>query len=203
VSILTTGFDEPTVESIILNRATKSLTLYFQMIGRGSRILPDKKEFTVIDLGNNLSRFGAWEADTDWKEIFRAPELHFAEIHSDQDIERAFKYVMPEELRARFCKSSSIDFDVKEEHMKALIEHHRPKIVIDRSIGQHIAMCMENSEDAAGALELAELLKDEIEYRVRIYSRRLNKASEHYVRWMTDEYKRKLKTALIVNYMSS
>ena len=39
VSILTTGFDEPTVESIILNRATKSLTLYFQMIGRGSRVL--------------------------------------------------------------------------------------------------------------------------------------------------------------------
>jgi len=29
VSILTTGFDEPTVETIILNRATKSLTLYF------------------------------------------------------------------------------------------------------------------------------------------------------------------------------
>ena len=38
VSILTTGFDEPTVEAIILNRATKSLTLYYQMIGRGSRI---------------------------------------------------------------------------------------------------------------------------------------------------------------------
>ena len=28
VSILTTGFDEPEVETIILNRATKSLTLY-------------------------------------------------------------------------------------------------------------------------------------------------------------------------------
>ena len=57
VSILTTGFDEPTVETIILNRATRSLTLYFQMIGRGSRILPDKDEFTVIDLGNNMSPF--------------------------------------------------------------------------------------------------------------------------------------------------
>ena len=32
VSILTTGFDEPTVESIILNRATKSLTLYLSLI---------------------------------------------------------------------------------------------------------------------------------------------------------------------------
>ena len=42
VSILTTGFDEPTVETIILNRATKSLTLYHQMIGRGSRIIPGK-----------------------------------------------------------------------------------------------------------------------------------------------------------------
>ena len=61
VSILTTGFDEPTVECIILNRATKSLTLYFQMIGRGSRVLPGKKEFQVIDLGNNLHRFGLWD----------------------------------------------------------------------------------------------------------------------------------------------
>ncbi|MBM3428928.1 MAG: DEAD/DEAH box helicase, partial [Bacteroidetes bacterium] len=45
VSILTTGFDEPTVETIILNRATKSLTLYHQMIGRGSRLIPGKETF--------------------------------------------------------------------------------------------------------------------------------------------------------------
>src|SRR5690606_19660809 len=49
VNILTTGHDEPSVETIISNRATKTLTLYFQMIGRGSRILPGKKEFPVID----------------------------------------------------------------------------------------------------------------------------------------------------------
>lgn len=48
VSILTTGFDEPEVETIILNRATKSLTLYHQMIGRGSRILPHKKVSTLL-----------------------------------------------------------------------------------------------------------------------------------------------------------
>jgi superfamily II DNA or RNA helicase len=33
VSILTTGFDEPTVQAVVLNRATTSLTLYHQMIG--------------------------------------------------------------------------------------------------------------------------------------------------------------------------
>ena len=70
VSILTTGFDEPTVENIILNRATKSLTLYFQMIGRGSRKLPNKDTFNVIDLGNNIARFGPWNASVDWQLIF-------------------------------------------------------------------------------------------------------------------------------------
>jgi type I site-specific restriction endonuclease len=34
------------------------LTLYYQMIGRGSRKLPNKDMFTVIDLGNNAARFG-------------------------------------------------------------------------------------------------------------------------------------------------
>ena len=58
VGILTTGFDEPTVQTIILNRATRSLTLYHQMIGRGSRKLPNKSIFKLIDLGNNVRRFG-------------------------------------------------------------------------------------------------------------------------------------------------
>ena len=54
VSILTTGFDEPTVKCIMINRATKSLTLYYQMIGRGSRLLIDIITFEVIDLGNKF-----------------------------------------------------------------------------------------------------------------------------------------------------
>ena len=203
VSILTTGFDEPTVESIILNRATKSLTLYFQMIGRGSRVLADKKEFTVIDLGNNLSRFGLWEGDIDWMDIFRNPDKHLMAIRSDQEIERSFKYAMPEELRQRFSKSSSIDFDVKEEHHKAMREHHRPKIVIDRSIEQHLQMCMENSTNSDEALVLAGLLKEEIEYRVRIYAQCLSRTTESYVRWMQDEYKRRLRSGLVMKYMMS
>ena len=71
VSILTTGFDSPSVETIILNRATKSLTLYHQMIGRGSRVLPQKKKFNVIDLGNNARRFGLWDTHINWSDIFK------------------------------------------------------------------------------------------------------------------------------------
>ncbi len=60
VSILTTGFDEPTFQTVIFNWATTSLTLYHQMIGRGSRRLTKKKSFSIIDLGNNTDRFGEW-----------------------------------------------------------------------------------------------------------------------------------------------
>ena len=116
VSILTTGFDEPTVESIILNRATRSLTLYFQMSGRGSRVLPGKKEFNVIDLGNNIARFGQWQEPIDWQEIFHFPDFYLENIKNDEDIERDFIYEMPDELKAKFNKSSNINFDIKEEY---------------------------------------------------------------------------------------
>lgn len=200
VSILTTGFDEPTTESIILNRATKSLTLYFQMIGRGSRVLPGKKEFMVIDLGNNMNRFGLWDSAIDWADIFKEPELYLSNIRSDEDIEQSYKYVMPDELRDRFSNSTTIDFDVKEEHRQAIGKRLRPKEVIDRSVEQHIKMCMENSGGIDEALVLADLLKEEIEYRVRVYSRCLSKTTESYVKWLQDDYKRRLKFALIRNF---
>lgn len=197
VSILTTGFDEPTVESIILNRATRSLTLYFQMIGRGSRVIPGKKEFTVIDLGNNLSRFGLWEDEVDWAAVFRNPEAYLLNLRSDEEIELQYRYEMPDELRAKFSKSPVIDFDIKEAHKEALRQKQRPKIVIEKSIEQHVKMCVENSSDIEGALHLAHLLKEEIDFRVRVYTRCLGKASQSYVTWLQDDYYRKMKQQIV------
>ncbi len=197
VSILTTGFDEPSIECIILNRATKSLTLYFQMIGRGSRVLNDKKEFYVVDLGNNLNRFGLWEAPIDWESIFRSPEFYLSNIRSDEEIEHSYKYVMPEELRNKFSNSTNVEFNIKAEHVLAISRGLRPKVVIEHSIEQHISMCIENSNGIDEALVLAELLKEEIDFRVRVYCRCLAKTSESYVKWLQDEYKRKLQLSLI------
>jgi superfamily II DNA or RNA helicase len=199
VSILTTGFDEPTVDRIILNRATKSLTLYFQMIGRGSRVLNDKKAFEIIDLGNNLKRFGLWDAPVDWESIFKSPEMYLASIQNDEAIERNFKYVMPDEIRNKFPNSTELDFDIRKEHDEAKRKGLRPKDVIERSLEQHIKICAANSTGVDDALMLAGLLKEEIEYRVRVYSWCLSKTSESYVRWLQDDYKRKLNLALIRN----
>jgi superfamily II DNA or RNA helicase len=70
VGVLTTGFDEPSVKVIVLNRATKSLPLYLQMIGRGSRLYEGKEKFIVIDLGKNTTRHGFYDDYFDWKTLF-------------------------------------------------------------------------------------------------------------------------------------
>lgn len=192
VSILTTGFDEPTVEAIILNRATRSLTLYFQMIGRGSRKLPHKDIFTVIDLGNNAQRFGLWSDPVDWQYIFRHPEQFLENIRTDAEIESYHTYSMPDEVRERFAKSTDISFDVEEEFRLAAEQRHKPKAVIDKSIRQHAIMCIENSESVPEARKLARLLDPDIEYRVKQYAKLLAKTTKNYREWLIEDYKNRL-----------
>ena len=67
VGILTIGYDHPPTQRIVLYRATKSLPLYLQIIGRGSRIAPGKSRFLILDFGNNVLRFGFWHAEREWK----------------------------------------------------------------------------------------------------------------------------------------
>lgn len=64
--ILTAGYDCPDIEVIILYRATTSLPLFLQMVGRGSRITPTKTKFTILDFGNNIHRLGFWENKRVW-----------------------------------------------------------------------------------------------------------------------------------------
>lgn len=64
--ILTTGFDVPNIEVVILYRATKSLPLFLQMAGRGSRISDGKNGFTILDFGNNIKRHNYWEEPRLW-----------------------------------------------------------------------------------------------------------------------------------------
>jgi len=66
VGILTAGYDEPSIEVVILYRATKSLALYLQMVGRGSRVTSTKKEFTILDFGNNIYTHDFWHKDREW-----------------------------------------------------------------------------------------------------------------------------------------
>lgn len=57
VGVLTTGFDYPALDTVVLARPTKSLGLYYQMVGRAIRPF-DGKDGWIVDLSGNYSRFG-------------------------------------------------------------------------------------------------------------------------------------------------
>ena len=200
VSILTTGFDEPTIESIILNRATKSLTLYYQMIGRGSRILNNKNTFTVVDLGNNFYRFGAWGADLDWQRMFKAPDYYLDAILSDEEIESNFQYELTPEVKKEFSNSKELYFNMKQHYRDTIAAGESSKKVLEKSIAHHAKICVENSEDLWDALALVKMLKEEIDNRIHQYTKCISKSTHNFVTWLRDDYKKKLNAHLRANF---
>ena len=75
-NVFTTGFNVPDVETILFNRATKSLSLYLQAIGRGARTTTNiyKDKFTVVDLGQNIVNHGTFSTVRDWQQYFKEAE---------------------------------------------------------------------------------------------------------------------------------
>jgi superfamily II DNA or RNA helicase len=49
-AVLTEGFDEPSVSCVVVARPTRFHGLYVQMVGRGTRIYPGKKDLMVLDI---------------------------------------------------------------------------------------------------------------------------------------------------------
>ena len=68
----TKGFDVCDVEVIIMARATKSLSLWIQIAGRGARPTQktEKPYFLLVDGGNNNQEHQVFSFDRDWKKIF-------------------------------------------------------------------------------------------------------------------------------------
>jgi superfamily II DNA or RNA helicase len=47
--LLTEGFDDPGIDCVVVLRPTKSRALYSQMVGRGTRIAPGKRNLLLLD----------------------------------------------------------------------------------------------------------------------------------------------------------
>lgn len=98
VGILTAGYDHDKIEVVILYRATKSLPLYLQMVGRGSRVHSDKDSFTILDFGNNIYTHDFWHIDREWKLAKEVKEKGVAPVKSCKNCDAILPAV------AKFCE---------------------------------------------------------------------------------------------------
>lgn len=64
--LISEGFDLPRIETAILLRPTKSLSLFLQQVGRALRIADGKLKATIIDHVGNVMRHGMPDARREW-----------------------------------------------------------------------------------------------------------------------------------------
>lgn len=62
VNVLSEGFDAPHIDCVAMLRPTKSPGLYYQQVGRGFRLHPDKADCLVLDYAGNVLEHGPVDA---------------------------------------------------------------------------------------------------------------------------------------------
>lgn len=197
VGILTTGFDEPTVQTIILNRATRSLTLYHQMIGRGSRRLPNKERFKVIDLGNNVRRFGYWQDYINWQDAFRFPDRFLeSRLSEDDDLEFEAEFEFRPDLASMLDIALLDGFSIKDEYYNCLDSGDKGKLAVERSMENHAEVIVKAAEDFFHGLEILEHLQPHIEHRLKHYTKCITKSTPNYLKYLQETYNRQVRQLL-------
>jgi len=97
----TKGFDVCDVECIIMARATKSLSLWVQIAGRGARPTNkiEKPFFILIDGGNNNKEHQSFSFNRDWKKIFSDKKIKDKLLDITECEECGFTY----EIKESYC----------------------------------------------------------------------------------------------------
>lgn len=197
VGILTTGFDEPTVETIILNRATRSLTLYHQMIGRGSRRLPNKDKFKLIDLGNNVRRFGIWQDYINWQDAFRFPDRFLeSRLSEDDDLEFEVEFEFPKHLEELVDTQHLEAFNMRDIYYECIDKGDKGKQAVDLSLQNHREGILRLTRNFQKALKVQDALQEHIEHRLKLYTKCIAKSTPNYFKYLMETYNRQLRQEL-------
>ena len=151
IGIATTGFDQPDIETVIVNKATASMPLWLQMCGRGARPHPIKLAFTIIDLGGNCMTHGSWAASRNWEDIFHNPKKPGAGVAPVKECPKC----------AALLHTSKMVCDAKHLGMLFPCGHIFPKkIVLDQGIEDFILMT-----DSVDIKKLIQMNEHHKEYR--------------------------------------
>lgn len=88
VNVLTVGFDHPSLDCIVMLRPTRSIRLYTQMMGRGTRLAEGKDKCTIIDFAGNVKTYGRLDTlqlekiDRKWELVSEKGSWHMQELNS-------------------------------------------------------------------------------------------------------------------------
>lgn len=108
--VLTEGFDEPSIDCVIMARPTKSATLYIQSVGRGLRLWPGKENCLVLDFsdrGHSLDSVLSLKSAIPEASLIQESK---EESTNDEEVDRSSKIEVLQEIDREFDILGSVRF---------------------------------------------------------------------------------------------
>ena len=163
------------------------------MIGRGSRKLPNKDQFQVIDLGNNVRRFGLWQDYINWQDAFKFPDRFLeSRISELEDMEFEVEYEFPKGYE-KFLDTATLEaFNIKERYHLHIDNGDKGKKAVEESLENHFSVILSSAKDMDHGFEILGFLQDHIEHRLKHYTKCISKSTDNYFKYLLETYNRQL-----------
>ena len=149
--LLTFGFDMPELNTVVPFRATTSLPLWHQMVGRGARLYDGKTQFIVLDFGRNAERLGLWEEDIQWALHFDPPP----KVEQTPAVKICKPCGAMNVLAAKKCKECGAEFPKPESGMVGGVKTETDMVLVDYS-GGRLAQIPVDQMPASELIKVAE-----------------------------------------------
>ncbi|MFT5860857.1 MAG: hypothetical protein ACI865_002973, partial [Flavobacteriaceae bacterium] len=154
----------------------------------------------VIDLGNNVRRFGIWQDYLNWQDAFRFPDRFLeARLSETEDLEFEVEFEFPRVISDVVKVEMLSGFNIKEVYYDCVDNGKKGKIAIDLSLDNHYDTIMATAEDYFHGLEMLDMLHDHIEHRLKHYTKCITKSTPNYLKYITETYHRQLRQKLRAN----
>src|SRR5690606_29003250 len=135
--------------------------------GRGSRKLPKKDRFKLIDLGNNVRRFGLWQDYINWQDAFAFPDRFLeSRLSESDDIEFEVEFEFPRGAEEVINVSELDSFNIKEVYYDCIDNGMKGKEAVEKSLENHFNVIRDAATDYFHGLEIMAILQDHIEHRL-------------------------------------
>jgi DNA repair protein RadD len=105
--VVVEGTDVPAVKTIVLARPTKSLRVYLQMVGRGSRPHDSGKPFVILDHAGSALEHGLPQDDREW-ELTKTRKRKGTAAAPSKACEQCWAVVAP---ACRVCPECGFEFE--------------------------------------------------------------------------------------------
>ena len=159
-----------------------------------------KNQFKLIDLGNNVRRFGIWQDYINWQDAFRFPDRFLeSRLSEGDDLEFEVEFEFPRHMEQLVDTAFLESFSMRDCYYECIDKGEKGKAAVDYSLANPCEGILMKTKDFDEALKIQEALQEHIEHRLKMYTKCIAKSTPNYFKYLMETYNRQLRQELRKN----